>query len=539
MDLQYEITRQPPPGWPTRDFGGRTPILYAFECALFETEEGRGFVYSATNMKSGNTERIGRLSTPLTQSNVEKMADRLRQSKVAGRGRFEVEREPNEEIDVKNAHEILLHISKNILPGYGLRISKEEISLAKHILTAINQRNVSLTQADTESVIAYLLPVVLIKRGRMGEFANMALYPGMQYAEMLNMPIVISVSSPAIQKAIRSAIPDLSRMLLEHGIIKTPLSEKSDIMVCNHQYLLTDTIRRANGQNALIPNYQAFFIADAHGFLRAAVQMYCVKLPEKAAANIQNAVDGLTFQREAHRKPIRQTAKKLCVENTKLFKGFSGEMTPAARRHLQNIHDLTERLVLMLRERLLIDKVQDILLWVAQKYSVDTSGIQLQKVLTPDKLHQAICNLPELKRKAALEVAQRNKRHYSTAPERQAIRNEQSSLSGVIWRKVRNLLPVERGCGDDEVVYLLWDLEKIREQTAEILRQDDLICWLEKTVTGNHLCAKPKDLERRLFKDQWSRGIPTVIFSDTAPYPNLGQGAVFQDKGYSLEGDNA
>ena len=50
-------------------------------------------------------------------------------------------------------------------------------------------------------------------------------------------------------------------------------SNKIDIQVCNHQYLLADTLIRSNSSSStkgdsppLIPNYQSVIIDEAHKF---------------------------------------------------------------------------------------------------------------------------------------------------------------------------------------------------------------------------------------------------------------------------------
>ena len=53
----------------------------------------------------------------------------------------------------------------------------------------------------------------------------MSFHTGSPYVDMAHMPIVIATSSIALQKAIvTEAIPKLSHMLMEHGIIKQPLT---------------------------------------------------------------------------------------------------------------------------------------------------------------------------------------------------------------------------------------------------------------------------------------------------------------------------
>ena len=50
--------------------------------------------------------------------------------------------------------------------------------------------------------------------------------------------------------------------------------KKVFIQICNHNYLLADTLHRANDFRPLLRNYQALIIDEAHKFPEAARQMY-------------------------------------------------------------------------------------------------------------------------------------------------------------------------------------------------------------------------------------------------------------------------
>lgn len=56
--------------------------------------------------------------------------------------------------------------------------------------------------------------------------------------------------------------------------LKEATDEKVFIQICNHNYLLADTLHRANDFRPLLRNYQALIIDEAHKFPEAARQMY-------------------------------------------------------------------------------------------------------------------------------------------------------------------------------------------------------------------------------------------------------------------------
>ena len=136
-NIQYEISRVPPRGAPERTFYDGTPILYAFGCALLEHHIGSGFTYTAANLESGRMEVMGRRPSPLTTSEAEKMAERMRRIKIAGAGRMEAERKYGQRMSHENCREILRTVFRRILPEHGYAIRKEQIALSENMLDTI------------------------------------------------------------------------------------------------------------------------------------------------------------------------------------------------------------------------------------------------------------------------------------------------------------------------------------------------------------------------------------------------------------------
>ena len=63
---------------------------------------------------------------------------------------------------------------------------------------------------------------------------------------------------------------------------------------------------------------------------------------------------------------------------------------------------------------------------------------------------------------------------------------------------------------------ILLEINQIRERAAVFALHREQICWLEQPSDNElKLCAIPKDLDKRLFADFWSKGIPTVLTSGT------------------------
>jgi Rad3-related DNA helicase len=504
-----------------------------------------------------------------------------------------------------------------------------------HVLDTVERHGVTLAEAETGTgkTEGYLIPAILAKRGRLNDSKNASLYPGMQYADVARMPVVVATSSIALQRAILTEyIPRLSQMLMDSGVIKEPLtavlrkgkehylckrnlqthlqfeknpavrrvleglilpgsaidlaeadvtpyikrqvcvngrcsdackykedcpylafredaqSTKIDIQVCNHNYLLADTLLRAKGQSPLIPNYQALLLDEAHKFVDAARTMYGVELSDETAPDILRGIMRLSFKREGFQNLALRAGEKLSSESKRLFKGLisakavdgdekkSVTITPDAARHLRNIRSIADRLLFLLRWEAFYCKAAELLAWVGRKYGVCTADINLKRLLAVAgdesddrdtcrelmhlqvvKLHQAICALPEIKRKAELEREQRMARRFTFNIERQLNAGEKNNLRETIWKKARRLLPVENasGSGSDWVVKLIWRVQELRDKAAELANRSELIYWLESEDSVDKLCAIPNNIGNRLFADQLSKGIPTVLTSGT------------------------
>ena len=225
--IEREISRNIPRDIPIKINETTIPLLTAYGCVLIERDTGKSYIYTAVNLKSGKREVISRRPSPLTTSGVEAMVEKIRLSSVAGAGRIEADRPFGEKLALNNCRETLATVFTEILPLHGFNVRKEQISLANHILDAIDRRAVSLAEAEvgTGKTLAYLVPAVIAKRGRLNGYWNMSFYTGTPYVETAQMPIVIATSSIALQKAIvKDYIPQLSDILLEQGVIKTPLT---------------------------------------------------------------------------------------------------------------------------------------------------------------------------------------------------------------------------------------------------------------------------------------------------------------------------
>jgi ATP-dependent DNA helicase DinG len=144
--------------------------------------------------------------------------------------------------------------------------------------------------------------------------------------------------------------------------LKQAQSPKTDIQVCNHNYIIADTKRRNDGLKPLIPNFQILVIDEGHKFLQAARQMYGVEFSSLTLPELTEDIKDVFFRPGIEQKTIRIMAKKLCDQNTRLFRCLTKKIEPdeseddaerykailnfEAIRHLQNIRDIADSLIM-------------------------------------------------------------------------------------------------------------------------------------------------------------------------------------------------
>ena len=533
----FEICHELPENVPSRYLNDGVFLFSAFGCALMECETKRSYVYKAVNLENGRSEVLLRRKTPLTTSGVPEITERIRKSSVAGNGMLDVDRPFGKRLSLEAVKDILHTLFYVILPRYGYAIREKQVELAAHMLDAISKRYVTLAEAEvgTGKTHAYLAAAILAKRGRMNDFWNMGYYPNMQYVDMAHMPVVISTSSIALQNAIiRDYIPQLSSIMLLNGLIKTPLtavirkgkehyiceyklrssiksesntrikkmleslllpsaaidlsdadgltpymkrkinvpvrcdascpycercrylqfmeraqSPEIDFQIVNHNYLLADTLRRADGKRPLIPNYQMIIVDEAHKFLGAARQMYGTELSSFAVDEILEDIYDLRFRYKDSERLVRKTAKKMSGVYFRLFNSLSSQMTLS-----ENEDD-------------------------ADRYTVEIDD-ELESLL--QKVHSMADELGCFLKDA--EISGKNEGLH------------------------------ER---------VLWGLKQLKEQTMAFIKREELIIWLKKlennteagALSETWLCAIPKNLDARLYKDLWSKNIPIILTSGT------------------------
>jgi ATP-dependent DNA helicase DinG len=565
-NIEREISRTIPGDIPSRYLKAGEAILTAYGCVLLERDTGKSYVYTAVNLKNGKSEVLNRRATPLTTSGVEAMIERLRRSKIAGAGVMEVDRVFGEQQSLDECQRLLDTLFREILPLHGYSVRKEQIALANHILGAICRRFVSLAEAEvgTGKTLAYLVPAIFVKRGRLGGYWNLSFYTGTPYAEMAYMPIVIATASIALQKAlITDYIPELSGILLEHEFIKTPLTtalrKGREHYVCErnlrtHVQFERNPKMKQTLENLLKPS-APIDLAEIDG-LNSYVKRR-IAVPDRCDYHCPNR-RGCPYLRFREKVQSSAIDIQVCNHNYLLadvLRRASSEQTahrslpPDGESSLRSVAPPlpTRQAARGPRERPLIPNYQVIIIDEAHKFlqaARSMYGAELSSRTAPG-IRESIGGLnlkhedaERLSRKLAKKLSSESSRLFDgllDKAEPDEDEDEADRLTADIdyygIRHIRNirdiadklidLLTSEPAAGNGAGLkkQIVWELTRVREQAAVLSRHNELICWLETPRHASDgetlLCAIPKDLDKRLYADLWSKGIPAVLTSGT------------------------
>jgi len=626
LNYKNEISRTPPSDVPERSFDCGTPLFYCFDCALCEQETETGYDYYAVNCYTGNRLRISRRKFPMATYEDVKFAELVHRSALAGASRYQIDRPAGQGISLAKSKQLLRYILGVILPQCGYATTAEQVKYGELILEAISRQETILVEAGDgfEQSLPYLIAIIITKRGRLNDQANLSLYPEMQYADMFKLPSIVSMPNVAQQKEIASDwIPALSRILLDREMILTPLTaihrrgrehfvcqrnlrvhlsrEKNqdmrkalvillhqgaaddftgakdlplntmkkicapkycdsacryrevcrfatyrkaahsydfDFQVCGHGHILNDGQERFIGRPTFVPNHQLILISQKH-LLENAEKVYAEEISNQTAQQIMDLVGAQKYHRKGSRNLASIASRKLRNVNNKLFSALTISVEQVekceavvldneATRQLNNITDISDRLIGILRNEVFYRKAEAIITWARERYKANLSRVDIGRLLAKTSntdselrkqailLHRAICEQPGIAVHIANEASDRREPRFGINPEQYALHRERSSVKDKIWRRIEKLMLSEnmRCVGCDIFYDLIWTLGQLRDCSAYLAQNCEWNYALDVKDGETLLCATPKNLPERLSRDLWSRKIPIMLISE-------------------------
>ena len=457
-----------------------------------------------------------------------------------------VDRKFGKQVSLNKCKAILSEIFNILLPEYGFAVREAQMELSEEILEALNRRQIMLAEGETGTgkTWAYLVAAILMKRGRVNDYWNMGYYPKMQYIDMAYMPIVVSTSSIALQKAlVDEYIPMLSRILLAHGIIDTPI---------------TAVLRKGRGHYVCERKLRVHLKNEGNPTTRNAL----ADLLKRVAKNKNVDLTEISWLNA-------YTKRKICIPNRCDYgcphyaecayldfrnKAQSSKIDIQVCNRQYLLADTINRTA---GRPPLIPNYQSIIVDEAHKFyqaAQSMYGVEFSNAATAE-IKENISKLVFRKeingiepRRLAKKLHDENKRLFrelvtygcqSAFSDFDKSVDESERLTVVITNKavchLLNILDISNelthllesaavaGSAKDFKAQIIREIETLQKQADALLDVEDYIYWLETDGIGGtldyareiKLCTIPKNLSRTLHTDLFGKGIPIVLTSGT------------------------
>ncbi len=344
------------------------------------------------------------------------------------------------------------------------------------------------------------------------------------------MPVVIATSSIALQRALATDyIPEISRILMDHGIIRTPL---------------TFAIRKGKEHYLCEKRLRAFY-SDADAETQAILKPL---LSASASCDMANS-EGLTPYMKRHicvtggcgiNCPCYSRCRYLSYREAANDPRIDFQITNHNYFLADILHLAGGKRPLMPRYQLtIIDEAHKFLSAARQMYGLELSDAELpaladgiRRIIDCESafgrsVHRLTYKMQE--KWGQLFRLLRANAVYTDDYE------ESGRFPAIMDTMTARLMKNITGIADDLIFALennsvkaryleqkmsvIRQLQKFSEIAKGFARHENLICWLEQPEDGaknvTALRAIPKNLAERLYTDVWSMGVPMILTSGT------------------------
>jgi ATP-dependent DNA helicase DinG len=527
---ESEIIYELPDNTPARYSANGTFLFAAYGCIVTERQTAGGmYVYTAVNLTNGKSEILSRRKTRLAKSGFGGMAANIRELPICGDGVLNADKKPDECAGIDSLTKILNHIFKEILPQYGYAVRGKQIELAEHMLEVTRHRGVTLAESEvgTGKTHAYLVAAALAKRGRLNDFWLRGHYPRQSWAESAYMPAVISTSSIALQNAVvKDYIPQLSEILMRHGVIRSPLT--AAVRKGREHYICEQRLQRFHQTTdeptkALLNPFTGasapFDLTGADSLSPHMKRRICVS--GKCGGNCPHT-DRCRYIR--HLKRINNPSIDFQITNHNYFLA-------------DVLHRVGGKCPLLPHYQLvIIDEAHKFLQAARSMHGLELTDSELPELaqeihaFAPNKSNSGV-NVHRLAKK----LKEQNEKIFQYINDNISENDSDEDLerlpavldgtTGNLFNNIADTVGKLAAIVTDSRVSkfyeerqsaAVWKLSNINEKVCALRKPDSLIHWLEKSASkADALCAIPKNLNVRLYQDLWSKGIPVVLTSGT------------------------
>lgn len=180
-----------------------TAVFVVKDCILVQCFTGKNYTYRVVNFVSGEQKYLFYRRSEITESDYEATVERIKALSF-----FDMKQ-------ASNSIEMIDVIFREIFPKYGFLVREDQVSLSKHMYENMKDGKISISDIAVGLGKTHAYLVASIVHGIYSK-------KGSLYRQM---PIVITTSSIELQRSIiKEYIPEISKMLMENGILSVPIS---------------------------------------------------------------------------------------------------------------------------------------------------------------------------------------------------------------------------------------------------------------------------------------------------------------------------
>jgi len=496
----------------------------AYECAVFEEEINSScYVYTAYSINTGKSELLKRKRKPLTHKNdnIAPILRELHSLHIAGRGRIEIDSDTP--LSIGKLRTIMNEVFYEIMQKYGFTTRESQINLAHKLLDTIGSRGTLLAEAATGlgKSIAYIIVAILTKRSRLNEHWNTAYFPEMNVIEWKRMPVIINTASIALQRTlIKEVIPEITKMLLENGVIRNPvrtvLAKGRSHYVCRHNlqaYLpyekkqeISDVLKK------LVISGQLIDLAELDDLTAYVKRKICVPV---------KCYKSCTYAGDCCFKKYRDTIRKgdidiivcnhnLLIADAKLRNETGNSLLPPYQMVIfDEAHEILQASHSIYGATLDNDTIPDI-----TRAILDLNYTPFDSVYSKDWR-----DIRNISHKLAKKLCGQNKRLFTKIDAGICCdRNLKIifNISSELLYTLNKTYSLKSKVDEKRRIKLISEVEQLSKLISSMVSSVNNIRWFESnTKKGTLLCSLPKNMDELLFNDIWKRGVPALLTSGT------------------------
>ena len=493
-------------------------MFAAYGCAVFEKRLYNGrFEYAALNLASGAKIVLERRRNPITNISIERLIEKLRDSRIAGAGRLEISGETP--VPLEKLNTVLNALFREMLPEYGYAIREGQIELAKQMFDTIVSRKILVAEAAVGlgKTLVYIIVGALVKRSKINLNWSGSYFSGMSVAEWQRMPILVSTSSIALQKSVLIYIKEVSKILVENGVIKIPLriclKKGRRNYVCEHRLLAYLPYERDPGISDALNNILAkgdIDLAEAEGLTQHIKKVVAVpkNCPYETKCRYVSFCE--TFDETEYDFIV--TNHNMLFADVKLrAAGKCGILPPVQMYVIDEAHQLLNAARSIYGVELSAETIPDITKRLA---TLNFAPYDNGKTRFWRDARDATSILAGQLTSLNAQLFSKSEADFGCDALLRNIRAASGYLQKVL--KESHTFNVLR---DEQIKNnLIGELRQLSEDADALSENDRQIRWFERgeeDAANLSVCALPKQLNERIYEDLWKRRIPALLTSGT------------------------